>query len=257
MNERNKKRLPSLSIFFPAFNDAGTIASMVLTAQIAARTITNEYEIIVVDDGSRDHTALELEELASKIPALRVIRHPKNLGYGAAIRSGLSAASKEWIFYTDGDGQYDPMEMSELVEALHEGVDIVNGYKVSRKDPLIRILLGSIYNIGVKLAFGLHIKDVDCDFRLMRRSIFSSIELESVTGSICVEMIKKIQDAGFGFEEVPVSHYYRQYGISQFYNFARLIRTARQLLILWWNLVLRRGYIAEKKLKKGLPKGSM
>jgi len=115
---------------------------------------------------------------------------------------------------------------------------VVNGYKISRNDPFIRILLGTIYNFGVKLFFGLHLKDVDCDYRQMRRTIFNTIELESDSGSICVEMIKKIQDAGFKFAEVPVSHYNRTYGKSQFFNVRRLIRTARQLLVLWWKLVL-------------------
>jgi len=226
------KKLTSLSIFFPAYNDGGTIPSMVWTAQIAARALTDDYEIIVVNDGSQDHTALVLAELEKQIPQLRVIHHPQNKGYGAALRIGFVSAAKEWVFYTDGDAQYNPLELSVLVEALREGVDVVNGYKISRNDPLIRILIGAIYNFGVKLAFGIHLKDVDCDYRLMRRTIFSEIELESNTGSICVEMVKKIQDAGFKFAEAPVSHYHRQYGHSQFFNWRRLLRTARHLLIL-------------------------
>ena len=233
-----KSCINNLSIFFPAYNDGGTIASMVLTAEIAARTITDDFEIIVVNDGSQDHTALVLAELEKQLTCLRVIQHPKNLGYGAALRTGFASATKEWFFYTDGDAQYDPSEIPVLVEALCEDVDVVNGYKISRNDPFIRILLGTIYNFGVKLFFGLHLKDVDCDYRLMRRTIFNTIELESDSGSICVEMIKKIQDAGFRFAEVPVSHYNRTYGKSQFFNWRRLIRTARQLFVLWWKLVL-------------------
>jgi glycosyltransferase involved in cell wall biosynthesis len=232
--------ISGLSVFFPAYNDGGTIPSMVLTAQIAARAITDNYEIIVVNDGSQDHTAIVLAELEKQIPQLRVIHHPQNKGYGAALRTGFASATKEWIFYTDGDAQYNPLEMRVLVEALREDVDVVNGYKISRNDPFIRILVGGIYNFGVKLAFGIRIKDVDCDYRLMRRSIFSTIELESSTGSICVEMIKKIQDAGFRFAEVPVSHYHRQYGHSQFFNWRRLLRTARHLLSLWRELVLKK-----------------
>ncbi|NCP86682.1 MAG: glycosyltransferase family 2 protein [Anaerolineae bacterium CG_4_9_14_3_um_filter_57_17] len=234
------KSLPSLSIFFPAYNDAGTIASMVLTAKIAAQALTDNYEIIVINDGSQDHTALILDELKQQIAHLRVIQHPRNLGYGATLRSGFKAATKEWVFYTDGDAQYNPLELPVLVAALRAGVDVVNGYKIRRNDPLIRVLLGNIYNWGVKLAFGIHLKDVDCDYRLMRRAIFDSIELNSVTGSICVEMIKKIQDAGYIFAEAPVSHYHRQYGISQFFNWRRLLRTVQHLLTLWWQLVLKR-----------------
>jgi len=240
MNKSSITLLPNLSIFFPAYNDGGTIASMVLTAEIAARTITDDFEIIVVNDGSQDHTALVLAELEKQIPCLRVIHHPRNLGYGAALRTGFSAATKEWVFYTDGDAQYDPSEIPALAGALRAGVDVVNGYKISRNDPFIRILLGSIYNFGVKLIFGLHLKDVDCDYRLIRRTVFDAIELESDSGSICVEMIKKIQDAGFRFAEVPVSHYNRTYGKSQFFNWRRLIRTVRQLLVLWWKLVVKK-----------------
>lgn len=238
-----QKKISGLTIFFPAYNDGGTIPSMVLTAQIAARAVTDNYEIIVVNDGSQDHTPLVLAELEWQIPQLRVIHHPQNKGYGAALRTGFASASKEWIFYTDGDAQYNPLEMNLLVSALRDDVDVVNGWKISRNDPLIRILLGSIYNFGVKLAFGLRLKDVDCDYRLMRRSIFSAIELESNTGSICVEMIKKIQDAGFKFAEVPVSHYHRQYGHSQFFNWRRLLRTARHLFNLWRELVLKKRFM--------------
>jgi len=194
----------------------------------------------VVNDGSQDHTPLVLAELEKQIPQLRVIHHPQNRGYGAALRTGFASASREWIFYTDGDAQYNPLELPSLVEALRDDVDVVNGWKISRNDPFIRVLLGNIYNLGVKLLFGIRIKDVDCDYRLMRRSVFSAIELESNTGSICVEMIKKIQDAGFKFAEVPVSHYHRQYGHSQFFNWRRLLRTVRHLIILWRELVWKK-----------------
>ncbi|MFZ6026536.1 MAG: glycosyltransferase family 2 protein [Chloroflexota bacterium] len=233
-------KLSGLSVFFPAYNDGGTIPSMVLAAQIAARALTPNYEIIVVNDGSQDYTPQVLHELQGLVPDLRVITHPKNRGYGAALRTGFAAATKEWIFYTDGDAQYNPLQLSRLVDAWHTDVDVVNGYKTARHDPLIRIVLGEIYNRLVKLAFGIRLKDVDCDFRLMRRSIFDTLQLESDTGSICVEMIKKMQDAGFIFAEAPVDHAYRQYGISQFFNWRRLLRTGRHLLVLWYRLVLKR-----------------
>ena len=219
---------------------------MVLTAQIAARAITNDYEIIVVNDGSQDHTSLVLAELEKLIPQLRVIHHTQNRGYGAALTTGFASATKEWIFYTDGDAQYNPLEIQVLVEALSENVDVVNGYKISRNDPFTRILIGGIYNFGIKLIFGIHLKDVDCDYRLMRRTIFDTIELESTSGSICVEMIRKIQDAGFEFAEVPISHYHRQYGHSQFFNWRQLLRTARHLFILWWKLVLKKKFVPNR-----------
>jgi glycosyltransferase involved in cell wall biosynthesis len=243
MNESThpQKRISSLSVVFPAYNDGGTIPSMVLTALIALRQVTDDYEIIVTNDGSSDHTAAVLNEMAAIYPKeLRVIHHPCNRGYGATLRTGFSAATKQWIFYTDGDAQYNPMELVNLVNALQDGVDVVNGYKISRNDPLERKVIGWIYHHFVKLLFGFKLKDVDCDFRLIRRSIFNHIQLESETGSICLEMVKKFQDAGYVFAEVPVSHYHRQYGKSQFFNFRRIWNTGVHLIQLWRKLVVRK-----------------
>ncbi len=232
-----ESRPPSISVFFPAYNDAGTIASMVVTAVRTLRELTDDYEVIVVNDGSEDHTAEVLEELARLYDCLRVIHHPKNLGYGAALRTGFAACTKELIFYTDGDAQYDPRELKLLLPALREDVDLVNGWKVERHDPLHRIIIGRIYQYVVKFAFGLKLKDVDCDFRLMRRRIFEKVKLKSDSGVICVELMKKVQDAGFGLAEVPVHHYHRAYGRSQFFNFRRIKRTLIQLAHLWFELV--------------------
>lgn len=234
----------SISAFFPCYNDGGTIASMVLSALVTLREITDDYEVIVVDDAGRDYAPIILEELERIYPGeVRVIRHEKNRGYGGALRSGFAAATKEWVFYTDGDAQYDPRELKSLVAALKEGVDVVNGYKIDRSDPLIRKIIGRIYHYTVKFLFGFRLRDVDCDFRLIRRSIFDHITLESNHGTICLEMVKKMQDAGFRFVEVPVHHYHRAYGRSQFFNFPRLWRTARDLARLWWKLVVRKEHL--------------
>jgi glycosyltransferase involved in cell wall biosynthesis len=227
---------PGISAFFPAYNDGGTIPSMVLTARMTLRHLTDNYEIIVVNDGSSDYTAEVLEELAGLYPELRVIHHEQNRGYGGALRTGFASATKELIFYTDGDAQYDPREMSRLYEAWSDDVDFVNGYKISRSDPLHRVIIGRLYHWTVKLAFGLRLRDVDCDFRLMRRTIFDAIHLECDSGVICVELTKKVQDAGFRIAEVPVHHYHRAYGKSQFFNFRRIWRTGKQLGALWWEL---------------------
>jgi glycosyltransferase involved in cell wall biosynthesis len=168
-----------------------------------------------------------------------VVHHPANRGYGGALRSGFSAATRDLVFYTDGDAQYDPAEMEARWRAFGDGVDLVNGYKISRSDPLHRIVIGRIYNHTVRLRFGLKVRDVDCDFRLMRRSIFDRVTLEKDSGVICLEMMKKIQDAGFAIAEVPVHHSHRAYGKSQFFNFPRLFRTAIDVLKLWLALVVR------------------
>ena len=234
---------PAISIFFPAYNDAGTIASMVVAARIAARQLTHDFEILVVNDGSRDHTAEVLGELERIIPELRVVHHTKNRGYGGALRTGFASASKDLIFYTDGDAQYDPRELRALMERMDEGVDFVNGYKMGRSDPLHRVLIGRIYHWTVRLAFGLRLRDVDCDFRLFRKSILDRVELTKSSGVICVELMKKVQDAGFRILEVPVHHYHRAYGKSQFFNFRRVGRTLYDLIRLWVDLVIRRVHL--------------
>ena len=229
----------SLSVFFPAYNDSGTIASLVIRALQTASRLTPQHEVIVVNDGSTDSTAQILDALALVYPALRVVTHSANRGYGGALRSGFSTASKEIIFYTDGDAQYDPGEMELLWQQMRAGVDLVNGYKLSRSDPWHRIFIGRLYHYIVKMLFGLKVRDVDCDFRMMRRTIFDKVRLEKNSGVICLEMMKKIQDAGFVIVEVPVHHYHRAYGRSQFFNFPRIYRTAIDVAKLWFALVVR------------------
>jgi glycosyltransferase involved in cell wall biosynthesis len=235
-----------LSIFFPAYNDSGTIASMVLNALLTARRLTPDHEVIVINDGSRDLTPQILDELARVYPQVRIVHHPQNRGYGGALRSGFESATKEFIFYTDGDAQYDPSEMALLWEKVVEmdgAVDLVNGYKISRSDPLHRIVIGRVYHHTVKMLFGLRVRDVDCDFRLMRRAIFDRIHLEKSSGVICLELMKKVHDAGFRIAEVPVHHYHRAYGRSQFFNFARIFRTGVDVLKLWFALVIRKDHL--------------
>jgi glycosyltransferase involved in cell wall biosynthesis len=157
------------------------------------------------------------------------------------LRSGFAAATKEYVFYTDGDAQYDVRELKKLVEALEKtpSTDVVQGYKIKRNDPWHRILIGKFYQHMMKKMFGLQILDVDCDFRLIRRGVFDHVRLERETGVICLEMVKKIQDAGFTFIEVPVNHFFRAYGTSQFFNFRRIFRVGLGVLKLWWELVVR------------------
>ncbi|HVQ30715.1 MAG TPA: glycosyltransferase family 2 protein [Vicinamibacteria bacterium] len=234
---------PSLSIFFPAYNDAGTIASLALVAHMSAREIVDDYEVIVVEDGSPDHTGALLDEMATHFPWLKVVHHERNRGYGGALRTGFATASKDLVFYTDGDAQYDPREMKTLMAAFSDDVDFVNGYKISRNDPFHRVVIGRVYHWFVKLAFGLRLRDVDCDFRLMRRSVFEKVRLTRSSGVICVELMKKVQDHGYRLAEVPVHHFHRSYGKSQFFNFPRVARTLLDLAKLWLELVVRREHL--------------
>lgn len=233
-------RPPSITAFFPAYNDAGTIATMVVVTDMTLRRLTDDYEIIVVNDASPDHTPDILEELRTRYPSLQVIHHARNRGYGGALRSGFAHATRELVFYTDGDAQYDPRELELLLANLREDVDVVQGYKIRRHDPLHRVIIGRLYHWMVKLAFGLRLRDVDCDFRLLRRRVFDVVELTQDSGVICVELMKKIQDAGFRVAEVPVHHYHRAYGRSQFFNFRRVAQVGIALVRLWLSLVGRR-----------------
>ena len=234
------KNLSSLSAIFPAYNDGGTIASMISAAAIACRQVTDDFEIIVVNDGSTDYTALVLDDMKRRCPELRVISHSSNRGYGGALRSGFACARKDWVFYTDGDAQYNPLELVRLVDALTGGVDAVNGYKSTRHDSLLRIVVGRAYHYFLQLLFGFRVRDVDCDFRLIPRQVFTEINLTSDSGAICLEMVKKIEDAGYVFAEVPVSHYPRRYGVSQFFVPRRIYETLVQIAGLYRTLVWKK-----------------
>jgi glycosyltransferase involved in cell wall biosynthesis len=231
---------PSISVFFPAYNDKATIAQMVTDAFAVLPSLTADYEVLVVDDGSTDGTASLLDELARRRSRLRVIHHPQNRGYGAALASGFREARKDLIFYTDGDAQYDVRELARLVPLMTDGVDVVNGYKFRRADPHHRVVLGELYKRMSRWLFWLPIRDVDCDFRLLRRDAIQRIELGSTSGVVCTEMIYKLRRTGSRFAEVGVHHYPRRHGQSQFFTFRRVARTAFDFFILWTKLVLLR-----------------
>ncbi len=244
---------PSISIFFPFLNDWGTVGSLVSLAIATVKKITDDWEIILINDGSTEENreALEMvvEEMnrAEKVSnrgkkRIRIINHEKNKGYGGALRSGFSQSSKELIFYTDGDAQYDPRELIKLFQAITAEVDMVNGYKIKRSDPFHRIVAGRVYHHLVKFLFRLPIRDTDCDFRLIRRRVFEKVKLFESTGTICVELVKKIDHFGYKIIEVPVHHYWRTSGKSQFFNFPRLFKTGTNLLRLWWKLMVIKKY---------------
>ncbi len=228
----------SISVFFPAYNDEATISRMVQDALAVLPQLTNDYEVIVVNDGSRDNTSAVLNRLARTEPQLKVVHHPCNKGYGAALRTGIAHATREMIFYTDGDGQYDVGELAALVPLMTEHVDVVNGYKRKRADHAYRRAIGALYNQIARLFFCLPVRDVDCDFRLIRRASIERVTLEASSGVICVEMVRKLHAAGCVFAETEVNHYPRSQGQSQFFTVPRVTRTIFDFLALWVRLVV-------------------
>ena len=229
---------PSISVFFPCYNDSHTIGDLVTEAERQLQQLTEDYEIIVVNDGSSDNSGEVLRALAAAMPRLRVVTHEHNRGYGGALRSGFAAATKDVVFYTDGDGQYDVKDLPILVMLLTDDTDFVNGIKMRRQDPSYRVHAGNLHRFFMRWLFWLPIDDVDCDFRLVRRRILDGIELHSTSGSICVELVKHAQRAGAEFREVSVHHYARRYGQSEFFKPGKILSTYLHLASLWLELMV-------------------
>jgi glycosyltransferase involved in cell wall biosynthesis len=245
----------SISIFFPFLNDWGTVGSLISLAISTVSKITPDWEVLIINDGStkENREALGMvvkiintnfQSPISNFKKVRIIDHKENRGYGGALRSGFDNATKDLIFYTDCDAQYDPRELSKLFIALKPDTGMVNGFKIKRNDPLYRTVMGRLYHHTVRFLFDLPIRDTDCDFRLIRKKVLREVRLFESTGTICTELVKKIDHAGYKIEEVPVHHYWRTSGKSQFFNFKRLYKTATNLLKLWWKLMIVKNYQA-------------
>ena len=230
----------AVSAFFPCYNDADAIGKMVRDVYTTLERVVDDFEVIVVDDGSADDSVRVLRELQLVYPLLRVVVHPENQGYGAALMSGFAHATKQWVFYTDGDAQYDATEVAAVIAAATESTDIVQGVKIGRGDPFHRKVIGRVYHHVVRLMFNLHVHDTDCDFRLIRQSLLDRVQLSSTTGCICVEMMRKFERVDATFVEVPVHHYARPHGRSQFFRIPHIARAGVNLVQLWTRLVVRR-----------------
>jgi len=227
-------------VFFPAYNDAPSLPRLLEKTFAVLPRLTDDFEVIVVNDGSRDGTGEVLRELAEKYaPRLHVVTHERNQGYGAALRSGFAAAGKELVFYTDGDGQYDPGELPKLWALMAPDVGLVNGYKLERHDPWHRVLIGRAYNRFARSLFRIRIRDIDCDFRLIRRRLLEEMRLHSTSGTICVELVRKLELSPYRVVEAPVHHYPRLHGRSQFFRVRSLARTLYQLVRLYLRLVIK------------------
>jgi len=261
-----------ISAFFPCFNDAGTIASMVMEALVVLRELSDDYEVVVIENGSTDYAWDVLDELERLYGdwgvdhldrgKVRIIRFAEALDYGGALRAGFAACRYDLIFYTDGDGQYDVRELRSLFAALEREeaagrtVDVVMGNKITRRDPIHRRFISWAYHNLMRFVFQFEVHDVDCDFRLIKRHVFDKVVLTQNSGAIALELMTKVQYAGFRTVEVPVDHFHRAYGVSQFFRVRRLVDVVVSLAKLWWWLRVMRGAGVPSTLPEPLPFGA-
>ena len=223
------KKLSGLSIIFPSFNDSLSLPEIISKTSKLLPLLATRFEIIIVNDASLDKTQSVLENLQKRIPFITIIKHSKNLGYGATLIHGFRKAKYDYLFYTDSDGQYDVGELKELIKAMDSKTEMVTGFKVNRSDSLIRRFIGSLYNQTIRIIFQLKIRDVDCDFRLFRKRILKNLNLKARGGSFDAEFMKKIQEKNVIIKEIPVHHYSRKFGKSQFFSLPNLFTTFWEL----------------------------
>ena len=228
----------SISVFLPCYNEQDNIASVVKQALGVLENLKADFEVIIVDDGSSDRTAQIADELASQESRVKVVHHRTNLGYGAALRTGFKAATKKFVFYTDGDGQFDINEMPPLL-GLMERYDIVSCYRLNRQDNLIRKINGWCWTKLVCLLFGMKIRDIDCAFKLYKREIFDNIKLVSTGALIDAEILARAVRKGYRVTQQGIHHYPRTAGAQTGANFRVIFRAFKELLKL--RIHIRRG----------------
>lgn len=204
------KKYP-ISIFFPCYNEEENVERVAREALAIAPAISDDFEIIIVNDGSRDRTGEIAERLAKEYPQIKAVNHEQNKGYGGALQSGFKNATKELVFYTDGDGQFRIEEITKLLPLI-EKYDIVSGYRINRQDPPIRKINAFLWGTMVNLLFAFKVSDVDSAFKLYRRKIFDEITLESQGALIDTEILAKAKARGYRITEAGVNHYPRVAG---------------------------------------------
>ena len=232
--------LPELSVFFPCYNEEKNIENTLNKALPIIKKITPSWEVIIVNDGSKDNTLKVAQSLAKKHgPHVKVVNHPKNRGYGAAFKSGLYSARYRFISFTDADGQFNFQDIYKLIDTQKKTkADLVIGYYLGRKVPFYRKWGSSVWQLAVFLLFGLKVKDIDCGFKLVSKKVIDSIpRLESERGAfISSEFLIKAQKSGFKIVEIGVNHYPRKQGEATGAKLNVIIRSFLDLFTLWTKL---------------------
>lgn len=225
-------RLTSLSIFFPCYDEEQNVERVTRAAVEAAPGFADRFEVIIVNDGSKDRTGQIADRLADEIPEVRAVHNRPNRGYGGAVARGLSEAKMDWIFFTDGDAQFDIGEIPKLIELLDRG-DFAVGYRIKRADPLIRRVNAACWGRLVRLLFGLKIRDIDCAFKLLPKSLIDQITLESQGALISTELLAKANNRGLRIVETGVHHYPRTAGEQTGANMKVILKAFRELFRLY------------------------
>jgi glycosyltransferase involved in cell wall biosynthesis len=199
--------MPSISVVLPAYNEAENIDAVIAEATPALQALTNDYEIVVVDDGSKDDTAGVTRRAMERDSHVRLVQHPVNRGFGASVFSGFTGAAKEWILYTDADRQFVLDELRRFVPLIDKA-DLIAGYRAPRRDPFLRVLYGKGWSLLCTLLFGYTVRDVDCGFKLFRREIVDKLapQIASRGATFSIEWLVRSKRAGYRFAELPVTH---------------------------------------------------
>lgn len=225
---KKSNAVQSLSVFFPCYNEKDSIRSLTEKTLSVLSEKVNEFEIILVDDGSSDGTGELADRLASEYPQVQAVHHSQNSGYGTALQSGFRAATKEYVFYTDGDNQFDIAEITKLFP-LAETFDIVSGFRIDRQDSLIRKINAFCWTALVGFLFNLKLKDIDCAFKLYKREIFDTIEMHSTGALIDTEILARAIRKGYTITQIGVRHYPRTTGSSTGASPGVIIRAFKEL----------------------------
>jgi glycosyltransferase involved in cell wall biosynthesis len=219
----------------PAYNEEANIGPQVLDVLAALQPLASDYEVIVVNDGSRDRTGQIVKDLRAQHPQVRLVEHPKNQGYGAALYTGFTNAKKELVFLTDSDRQFDLSDLPRLLPLL-ANADIVAGYRNPRRDPPMRVLNGIGWSMLVTLLFGYTARDIDCAFKLCKREILDHITLESRGATFSAEFLVRAKRAGYRIVEIGVSHHPRRAGSQTGARPDVIIRAFRELFRMRWRM---------------------